>query len=192
MKNLFDQIPGYREAIEQEQLEREAAFLDLAETVAGIDLPPFTLAHQTALSCIGSPFICGGRVSKLDVRAFFLIVSGARGLKRWRLKLRLRKLPLETACTAIKEYLDRAEMDAPPASAISGPSYWSGPASYVDFFGSAYGWTEAQTLHVPKRRLHQYVKVQTKRGNPKATLFNPSDAKRSAWLRARRESQLKN
>lgn len=55
-----DQISGWREAVQQEQLTRDAAFLGLTETIGQFEVVPLTLRHLLILRISHSPFLCGG------------------------------------------------------------------------------------------------------------------------------------
>lgn len=182
MSELFDKIPGLKEAIENEQLSRTASFLDLSERVAGFELPPFTLTHMLKLYCIGSPFVCGGPITRLDVRQFLLVVSGARGLDRMLMRLKFMRLDHAKAANEIEGYVEEAFSDSPPSSGVESQSYYSFAASLVDFFAAEYGWNESETLCAPLKRLFQYVAAIRKRHNPGTVMFNPSDKVRSRWL----------
>lgn len=182
MSELFDKIPGLREAVESEQLSRTASFLDLSERVAGFDLPPFTLTHMLKLYCIGSPFVCGGPVTRLAVRQFLLVVTGSTGFSRAIMRLKFIRLDHAKAAKEIEAYVDEAFSDSPPSSGVETQSYYSFAASLVDFFATEYGWNEADTLSAPLKRLFQYVAAIRKRHNPNTIMFNPSDKVRSAWL----------
>lgn len=182
MPDLTLIIPGLREAIEQEQLERNAAFLDVPETLCGHPVPAMTLQHLIVLSCIGSPFVDGGPVDRAHVRQFLLVITGATGWrKRW-LLWRTRKLDLSTALPQIKAYLDSALADIGGGSGAAEKSYYSFAAGLVDMFLKEYQWPEAKTLNYPLKKLLQFRNVIARRYNPSATLFNPSDKVCRLWL----------
>ena len=180
---MIPEIPGLEQAIKRETAIRDQSFLELPEVIGGIDVQPLTLRHVLLLEGIGSPFICGGYVQPHDAAAFLLVVTGRpKGLKRWRLLRRVGGLNAKEAVGEIESYLSETFMDAPASSQSQATAYFSNAAALVDCFGSEYGWSEAAVLDIPLKRLFQYVKVITKRNNPKAILFNPSDKVKGRFL----------
>ena len=71
MGSIYDQIPGYREAVARETVGRDAAYLGLARKVAGVALRPLTLRDYLRLSAEASPFVAGGKPARDDA-AFLL------------------------------------------------------------------------------------------------------------------------
>lgn len=51
------EIPGYLEAVQQERLVRDAALLDITETVNGFELKPLTLRNYLCLRIANSPML---------------------------------------------------------------------------------------------------------------------------------------
>lgn len=175
-------IPGYAEAVKQERSIRDQSFLDLPEAVCGVEVQPLTLRRMVLLESIGSPFVCGGPVTPYHVGAFFVALTGATGLKRWRLLRRVGLMNTEELVAAITGFMDETFQDSPPGSS-EGISYYSNAAGLVDFAASQYGWPEDDILDIPLRRLFQYVKATTHRLNPSAIQFNPSDRVRGNYLK---------
>jgi hypothetical protein len=180
--NLTDQIPGLAEAIEQEQLVRHAAFLDLPETLCGRDVPALTLRHVLILESIQSPLVVGGFVQLTDLAAFFLTLLPARGWRRFWLLRFIAKLDLPPSIAEISDYMREGLQDAPGGeSGGNFISYFSNAAIWVDALAHEYGWPEPVILNLPLKRLFQYAKVIARRnGDP--ILFNPSDKVRGQWL----------
>lgn len=193
MINILQAIPGLREAIDRERFIREQAFLDLPELVCGIEVQPLTLRRMLLLSAVGSPFIAGGTVSAYDVGVFFLALTGQpRGLKRWRLLRRVGLLNAEKTVAEIGAFFDESFQDSPAGGREDSANYYSFAAGMVDCFAGEYGWTEREILDVPVKRLFQCLKAMTKRNNPKAILFNPSDKVRGRWLLEQNQKQEQN
>lgn len=187
------EIPGMAAAIDRERFVREQSFLELPEVVVGVEVQPLTLRRMLLLSSVGSPFIAGGTVSAYDVACFFLVMAGQpRGFKRWRLLRRVGLMEPEKAVAEIGEFLNESFQDAPPGGREDSTSYYSFASGLVDCFASEYGWTEREILDVPVKRLFQCLKAMTKRNNPKAILFNPSDKVRGRWLLEQNQKQEQN
>lgn len=55
--SLFDQIPGYRDAVEKEELVRDAAFLPVNESIGSFEVVPMTLPHYLLLRAMKSPML---------------------------------------------------------------------------------------------------------------------------------------
>lgn len=203
-------IPGYREAVAKERFERTAAFAPLLETVCGVQVLPLTFRHLAILETVGSPFVCGGSYSILDVGAFLWIVSPSfvpRGkfLASWKRRRFLKRLgkirflfpdplpegfnrrvwALKQAGHEIAQYIRDSEQDLPPSQAgRPKPSYCSNEAAVVDKIASEYGWSEAAILDTPLKRLLQYVNRIELRATGKNTAFNRSDEVVQKWLDA--------
>ena len=178
---LTDQIPGLREAIEQEQHVRDTAFLELPESVCGFDLKPLTLRHILTLGSIGSPFMRGGHPMPHDVGAFMCVVGGWQGFNRWRNLRKLGRVSFRESVEAVDVFVKESFQDSPAESGVETVSYYSFAASLVDVFAREYGWTEREILNAPVKRLFQYLKAIARR-NGETTFFNPSDKVRGDWL----------
>ena len=191
MNALFDQIPGYREAVNRESAVRDQSFLDLAEEICGLEVLPMTARHFLILDGIGSPFLLNAAdpvtgVAPADVALFLWALSpdyspSARW-RRWRFIRSCRKLPFVRACCQIRRYVEDTFQDAPASGDANGPSFYASVATLVDCFAREYGWAERDILTMPLKRAFQYLRCIVKHRDPKATLFNPSDRVRGDWL----------
>lgn len=162
--NVCD-IPGYIDAVLQEQLVRDASLLRLREDVAGFECLPFTLRHYLILRLADSPFIPPFRVPMEDDLEFFLWVvspwyseSGfgrklfrkccrcfthippplfktKRGLDRWKKRNDDRIKCLVVTIRAAQEYVTEALQDRPASGQVAVP----GPSYYSDIIGFAAG-----------------------------------------------------
>lgn len=80
----------------------------------------------------------------------------------------------------IRNFIDESLQDRPPTSeGASGPSYYSEAASICHMFGSAYGWTNEETMQTPLKILFQQMKLiraeKRAEGGRQLIMFNPSD-----------------
>ena len=82
---------------------------------------------------------------------------------------------------AARGYVEEAFQDAPPpAKPTPGQkSYYCDAISICALFGREFGWSEAQTMALPLKRLFQYLKVMQRDGNQ--PLYNPSDSVVAKW-----------
>ncbi len=175
----------YRAAVELETESRTLAFADVPDMVCGIPVRAITLKDVIVLDGAKSPFMVGGIPTPDDVIVFLWLQStqfkpGHRPLRRFARKHR--NLIYGEACKEIKALIDDTFMDSPKGAGKEHLPYYAWPASLVDLFGSQYGWSEAEILNAPLRRLFQYRKAIIKREDPKAVLWNPSMEIRSRWL----------
>ena len=180
---LTDQIPGLREAIEQEQHIRDTSFLALPESVCGFDVKPLTLRHVLTLGAVGSPFMRGGYPRPNDVGAFLIVVGDWKGFKRWCCLRKLGRVAFRDAVESVDSFVKESFQDAPASGSAESVSYYSFAASIVDVFGREYGWRESDILDAPVKRLFQYLKAISRR-NGETVLFNPSDRVRGEWMDA--------
>lgn len=193
MPNLFDLIPGYREAVEREDADRREAFVQAPEMVCGIDAAPLTLERVALLESVGSPFMVGGVPEPGDVALFLWVISpGYRpgdARARDRFIRRCRRLPYAQACVEIESYVSAAFADAPAGRAGEHRpvAYWA--AAVVDALASEYGWVDDAILRLPLRRLWQYWRCARRRHDPKAIFIDRSDKVRGEWLRQRNDAR---
>lgn len=180
------EIPGLAEAVAQENFLRDAAFLPVCETIAGIRVLPLSFFHLNCLRVIRSPFLAGGPRNAHHIGAFLWIVSPgyspAKKFRRWRYLRALRHHAATSLVTGIRDYIAEAFSDVPGGGTGSGISYYSTAAATVDLLASQYGWSEQTILHLPVKRGWQYTKAILRRLNPSAPQSNPSQAHVTRWL----------
>jgi len=186
--SLYDQIPGYREAVEREQSNRDAAFVIDRDDLCGIEVLPMSARHFMILDGCASPFLCGGLPTLADVGVFLWVMSpgfkpGAAAARDAFLKS-IRTVDYANAVFAIREFIDDATADAPEPSALgSRRQVYSWFTDYVDLIAHEYHWSEAEILACPLKRLFQYVRrIQLRKGG-KTLFLNRSDEVRAEWLR---------
>jgi hypothetical protein len=181
---LFDQIPGYREAVEREGLIRVQSYLPTPELICGIPIKPLTLEHVAMLEAIGSPFVSGGPVFPHDIAAALWILSVDYKPNAWwkrrRFLRRVGKLSFTALLSGLDQYIADTVQDSPPSSASRRVPICCNAAAIVDRLANEYGWSEREILRIPLKRVFQYLKLQTKRSG--GITFNPSDKVRGKWL----------
>lgn len=179
--NLFDphQIPGYTEACEKEQANRDLAFLDLPIPLCGIVARQFCLKHLVLLGNCGNGFLTNkGQPQPEDIAQFLWIVSAEYSLdakKRTKFVRKLGGLKFLQAIADIEEYLARAFQDSPQGGS-GGKQYTADCAWLVEIMAHEYGWDDETIMQKPIARLFQYLRLINKRYNPKALLFNRSES----------------
>ena len=205
MPLLIDTIPGYREAVEREQSERDLAFVEaVPQFICGVEVEPLTVQRHILLESCRNPLVCGGKSipHPLDVALFLWTVSPqytaalrvrgfiepfCRPLATWifnrtrhRFARRVRKLDYWKAVQGCAAYLSAAWQDGDGRKERSGdywhPSYYSNAAALVcDLSKAGLHFTEREFLNMPIKRLLQYRRRIMHLNNPNAIFFNPSD-----------------
>ncbi len=186
----LDAIPGYREACESEQANRNLATLQFTVPLCGIEVNQLNPRHVVLLNFCHNAFIEGGRTPRPEDICFFLwVISPQYSLdtkKRDKfIKRHISKLKYLESIGEINEYLSRTFQDSPGRSDANGPQYVAPVVFLVDLFASQYGWEDTKTLNTPLAALFQYMRAIRLRMNPKAIMFNESDTIKSKHLRAR-------
>jgi len=183
------EIPGYAEAQKQEREARDLAFCDWPVPLCGLSVRQFTLTHLLLLGNCDNAFVSGGVPEAEDVAFFLWVVSpdyvpnDVRTRNRF-LKRVSRRVKFFAAIAEINDYLKAAFQDSPQGTGVQSKAYTSFAATYCDLFAHEYGWDDALTMRKPIARLFQLYRRIQKRTNPKAVLFNSSDAVIGKYLQA--------
>lgn len=204
--DLFKVIPGYREAVQKEDAERERVFGAVPESICGLCVRPFTFPHLLSLRAIGSPFIVGAVPSKQDVALFLWRVSfeydpaikirdhlGTVFPKlasklfdacRKRFSKSLPAKPIEAWIDGIQNYILDAFQDGPRSNGEVKfrPSFYSGPVSLVMAICPVINCSPGELLAMPVKQIFQYQRAIKLQNNPNAILWNPSDELRGKYL----------
>jgi len=186
------QIPGYAEAVEREQSNRDASFVIDRDEIAGIEVVPMAARHFLILDGCGSPFLGGGLPTETDIGIFLWVMQPnfrpGDIVARDAFAQTIRTIDYATFVLAIREFIDDALADSPAADGgRCGRQVVSWVAHYVDLIAREYHWSEAEILSLPLKRLFQYVRKIQGRLDDKAIFINRSDEVRAAWLRAQNE-----
>jgi hypothetical protein len=190
--NLRD-IPGFKEAVEQEQSARSSVLLGIGGEVCGIECRPFTVRDLINLQAIKSPFVSGGFISRMDCMRFLILQSvshrqpKAGWLERMLLKRRnsavlrrVRRASTESMIGEINGFLDDAFMDAPASSgaADSSAPIASSAAVMVDAIASEYSWPISEILNLEIAFVFQLFRLRhVARGGNRAALINRKSSK---------------
>jgi hypothetical protein len=89
--SLLDEIPGYKAAVERENLIRSASFLPVNESLAGFEVVPMSLRHYTILCISKNPLLYGKAPSVEQLAAFLWLLNPAFSPKPCKAKKRLYK-----------------------------------------------------------------------------------------------------
>ena len=178
-------IADYEAAVAREKEAREHAFLDLAPYViptqrGGMSLRLLTVRDFAILANIGDPCIDGADTAEcaaiLRTLSFLDYHRPKTSLARTFRALKIAKLPEAELRAGLVAYFDAMFIDAPPSSGVRGRPYFSWEAMLVHRMASAYGWSRNEIMDTPIAAVYQLLKIQTAEGDPRAPLFNPSDA----------------
>jgi len=184
---LFDEIPGYKDAVEAEARSREAAFLRIPEFVCGIQVEPLTLRHVALFS----QFSIEPEPSTEAMEVFLWAIAANRGRTLARLRhtarvgwLCFRHTPSVVAMAA-QAWLAEAFADSPGGTSeqvSANPTSWL--SQHIDTFAAEYGWTVDQVLDLPVKVALQLQRDITRRNSVnKPMFFNQSDKVRTKWMK---------
>lgn len=187
VKGLLDIIPGLREAVENETISRDAAFLGLVESINGFDVLPMTLRHYVTLRSVGSPVINGNIPNPIELFTFIWILSpkfqAVDCEAKTALYKSLRKLDIPGIAKTIvsaRNYWCDTMMDAQRSSRGGGMFYYSDACALCAMFGREYGWSMETTMALPMKCVLQFQKeIKQSRGG---LVGNPSDIIKGRYL----------
>ena len=211
MPDLRDQIPGYAEALAKEQASRNAAFIDITETVCGFELRQMTLRDYLILQSARNPVLVGGTPSPVELVAFLWLLSPgyrpaltfAGWINSWAFAIRCRKfLPrgkgddherISSAAKIIeacRAYVEETFQDSGPRASSGAwmPDYWSDGAELCARMGREYGWAPEVTLGLPMKAILQFCSEIRSHNGSRVPLCNPSDRIRSDWMLSQRRN----
>lgn len=161
-----DDIAGYTDAVASETSDRTFAFLELPETIGGVECEPLTPYRIEWLKAARSPFMIGGKVSTAAVMQFLWLVNKGFSKKiEDRDAFIAKHLEIDYAQTVkdIDEYLDRAFLDAPDSGGGDGRSFYSLSAGLIlALCGGDFKWRRHEVMHTPVRITFQVLKAHSK------------------------------
>lgn len=208
---FLSQLPGFNEAyakaVALDAESRDAAYLDLPQSICGIDVEPVTLRQLVRLMLVRTPFLCAGEIQPEDIANFLWHISPhylhpyKRGLDKGSamalLEITQRRkeeftaevmaVPAAAAVKEIHEYLDETFFDAPSGggTAASNGPMTSFAENVIGIIASNYHWTEDAILDRAMVRNYQSIRHIIQRNNPKAIIANRRvDKVKGDFLRA--------
>jgi hypothetical protein len=198
----LNQVEGYADAVERQDLLRDMAFLGVPETLCGIAVAPMTFRHLLWLQTIRSPFIglssLEEKTAHLDVAAFFKTLAPLarpsfmmpKSPELAAFMKSVGKIKLPNALKGVREFVADTFMDAPGGGeGGNAASYFSVGAAAVHRLCSKYGGIDPNPMNYPSavdmplKAAFQLFKCLKREENPKAILFNGlSDKIKSRWI----------
>lgn len=162
--------PGYEEAVDRECLIRNAAFLDITETVAGFELVPLTIERWIILRIAKNALLYGDVPTPESLAQFLWVCSprfNAMGKGRaWFLFCCSRKfknlLRVQAIIAACRRYIEDTFQDRPMGSSVEGHqiAYFSDAAFLCYAVASRTGWHEEYILRkMPLKRVFEYPRI---------------------------------
>ncbi len=121
----------------------------------------------------------------------FMALFNTRFSRAWYEMRRTRQLERAARIIdTIRAFVAESMQDRPPTqqTTVYEIDYYSDGAYFCALFGAEFGWSEAQTLDMPLKRLFQYLNVMKVRSGSNIPLCNPSDSVRAEWLRKQRQN----
>lgn len=198
-------VPGLMEAVAREQINRDAAFLPINETICGFELLPMTLRHYVILLIARNPLLGDAVPSPVQLAQFLWILSPdyspKGGFRRWRILRRCRKLipkggknsfkqfgRVAEVIEACRKYVDDTFSDTPSRKPSNGfkPSHCSDAATICACFAREFGWKDEYTLSMPLKRIFQYLRDIQRHHDPKIPQFSAADRCLIDWANAQK------
>lgn len=169
--NSPSEQPEFIQATKDEWLARTLSFHPLNENVCGFVLVPMTLSHYSMLRIAGSALLVPDLTPDEDcVEQFLWCLRPGFNLKpatRW-FKFRFRKfrrernlIRMSMLVKGLREYMRVTMIDRPASAVVNGigePDYYCDETAIVSSVARDRGWSEAEIMSLPLRRLFQYMK----------------------------------
>ena len=185
----FSQVPGYAEAANREQVNRDMAFMPAPLPVCGVAVRHMNARHHIMLCGCRNRFITGGSIRPEDVAMWLWFLSPGytteAGFREAFIAEKVRPLDFAEVSRAIIEYREQVYQDWPASDGLARKLYVAPVATMVDLLAHEYGWSDESILEMPLARIFQYVRRINMRRDPGAVMFNPSDRLMSEYLMAR-------
>lgn len=165
---------------------RELAWLDQPWTVGGVEIRVMTVADYCTLWAIESPILRGRRGEAEDIAQFVWFLSTSYDpndeAARELVFLYLAGHEAPDLAEEIAEYLDFIFVDEPPHTTGGKPSQTTFAGSIAHAFGTAYGWTRAESLTTPLPQALQLLN-RAHDASPNTPKFTGKEAEYGALLR---------
>lgn len=164
-------IPGFGEALSQEQKERNLPYLSrfFEKEVAGHQVPNLTPLLYTLLVERGSPFVVGGTVELGHIAEFVYVVKGLEiedQIERKKIIFEIGEIVGKTgfdqSCSQIDFYLDVTFRDSGDGKSSGSPIASSCAWMEYRFASDPWRWDRERTLNMPLRILYQQLRCQDK------------------------------
>jgi len=198
-----ESFPGYLEAIEQESLLRDAAFLSLNENIAGFEICQMTLQHWLILRIAKSPMIYGGVPTPAQLAQFLWVMNpayNARGVGRWRFLRMCRKAFRNPAWVqnligGVRKFMAETMQDRDGVSNKEDDfeaSYYSDAAFLCGLLGQHLHYSRDAVMVMPLTQIFQFKKVIRELNGSQVPLGNPSERIISDYLQKQNEERRRN
>lgn len=183
----WSDIPGLLEAINRENDNRDAAFLDLTTNICGVEIRQMTPRDLLILDGIGNPLVEGKLPSPAQLADFLWKLSprfSTRApLRRFLFGRSIRRISYIEAVRACGRYIDATFQDSPASSGASSTPYAGWCAHLVHTIAINYNWDDDKVLNTPLKRIFQYLKCIRRHHDPTCPMHNPSDKAKGEYVR---------
>lgn len=177
--------PKIAEARDRDRREMQSSLVSIPVLVGKDWLEPLTLRRLMYLEAINHPMLTGASCPRAGVIDFLWVMSARfkpgddPGLAKFRRRFWFRKIDGEK----LREYLAGEFPNEPDANGRPPAPAWV--AQLVDMIASEYGWSEADILDAPIKRLMQYTEaLVARKGDKQPTPKSPrADRIKSEYLR---------
>lgn len=160
--NIYDLIPGLREAEEAFRDEQLEAFTGIEIPICGIEVRPFSPRMFLELDGVENDLMRDVKAPRVEHLAMFLWrvsqdFDRLNVRRRAQFLRRFRRIPYGPAVVGVREYLRKNYAPMPQITQTNQETVAVWPSVVVHLFASEYGWTEDVILDTPFRRLWQYL-----------------------------------
>lgn len=183
-------IEGWAEAVREERRERDEAWCEPFDEIAGLIVRHASLLDIVRLERAGNPFATPHAPTHDDTQgtahAFAMqfaaylsagYIEGGR-IKRWLIRRRIRKIDTAKLIRGAAEYSKRTFSDSIGSSGGGkklSDSHWSAIADYVHLISGEYGYNREEVVNAPYRIVLQQVRQILRKHDPKFPLASKSD-----------------
>lgn len=146
------------EALEQAKCWQAESWLNINETICGVEVTQMTLRQFFMLEGIESPLFKGGDITAEDLAVFLWILSPKwKPCKDAREEFckEIRKVSIPEACDQIEKYLEATFSESDSGGDDKKKKYANFISYIVDMFGREYGWTIGEIMALPMRQIYQ-------------------------------------
>lgn len=178
----------------RERDSRNLAWFPYPRTIGNVDVRVMTPDDLLLLTEIGSPYVCGGRITDEEIARFLWFMSDLYDAHRndslesqeeikAGFMAAISAQDFDALAAQISEYLDLIWMDAPGGG--GGPTGLPAITSIVDWCAGEYHWSEETIRAKPIPRIFQLMKASAIRQGYKSPSFSLfSDRLKSEFLAA--------
>ena len=161
-QSIINQL-AYEETCLQE------SWLNINETICGIEIQQLTPKHVLILNGINSPILSGNEIKPHDVTMFLWVCSEDfcfNSKKRNKFLSNAARISYYEALLEVQSFVDKTFIDADYDDRSKKQRLNADTLAYiVDTFAKEYGWSIQTTMQTPLRQIYQLTSVMSERAS---------------------------